>query len=408
MTFKFDEEVYREGMYSMKWEFLWDAGVMTYGDHAHKKHGANRLLPMWVADMDFQAPPAVIEALTERAQYGVFGYAKATDALYRAIIGWTERRYAWPIEKEWITVAPGVVPSIHLLVRALLQPGEKVLIQRPVYHPFTAAAERNGCVVVSNSLVYEDGRYDMDFDDLAEKTADPDLKLAILCSPHNPVGRVWTREELSRFGEICLENNVLVISDEIHGDLIMPRQTFTPFAAISEEFASNTITCIAPSKTFNLAGLKTSVAIIADETLRQTFNDALLDAGLFGTNALGLVALEAAYNHGETWLEAVIHYIQANYEYMESYLAECIPQIKPVPLEGTYLAWWDCRDLGLSLEELKALFRDKARVFIEEGEIFGPEGAGFQRVNIACHRPILVEALERIRTAIIPGYQDHK
>jgi cystathionine beta-lyase len=403
MTFKFDEEVYHEGMYSMKWEFLWDDGIMTYGDHAHKKHGASRLLPMWVADMDFQAPPAVIEALTERAQYGVFGYAKATDALYQAIIGWTERRYSWPIEKEWITIAPGVVPSIHLLVRALVEPGEKVLIQRPVYHPFTAAAERNGCVVVSNSLVYADGGYYMDFDDLAEKTADPDLKMAILCSPHNPVGRVWTREELIRFGEICLENNVLVIADEIHADLIMPGHTFIPFASLGGEFAHNSITCIAPSKTFNLAGLKTSVAIIADETLRQTFNDALLDAGLFGTNALGLVALEAAYNHGEAWLDAVIEYIQANYDYMESYLAECIPQIKPVPLEGTYLAWWDCRDLGLSFEELKSLFRDKARVFIEEGEIFGAEGAGFQRVNIACHRSILVEALERIRTVLASG-----
>jgi cystathionine beta-lyase len=400
MTFNFDEEVYREGMYSMKWEFLWDGNVMTHGDHAQKKHGSNRLLPLWVADMDFQAPPAVIKALTERAQYGVFGYAKATDTLYDSITGWLERRHGWLIEKEWITLAPGVVPSIHLLVRALVQPGEKVLIQRPVYHPFTAAIERNNCMLVSNSLVYENGRYVIDFDDLAEKTADPDLKLAILCSPHNPVGRVWTREELTRFGEICLENDVLVISDEIHSDLIMPGQTFTPFASISQEFANHSITCIAPSKSFNLAGLKTSAAIIADEALRQTFNNALMGVGLFGTNVLGLVAMEAAYSHGDGWLDAVIKYIQANYEYMESYLAECIPQIKPLPMEGTYLAWWDCRDLGLSAKDLKALFREKANIFIEEGEIFGPEGEGFQRINIACHRPILVEALERIRTAV--------
>jgi cystathionine beta-lyase len=400
MTFNFDEEVYREGMYSMKWEFLWDGDVMTHGDHAQKKHGSNRLLPLWVADMDFTAPPAVIKALTERAQYGVFGYAKATDTLYDSITGWLERRHGWLIEKEWITLAPGVVPSIHLLVRALVQPGEKVLIQRPVYHPFTAAIERNNCMLVSNSLVYENGRYVIDFDDLAEKTADPDLKLAILCSPHNPVGRVWTREELTRFGEICLENDVLVISDEIHSDLIMPGQTFTPFASISQEFANHSITCIAPSKSFNLAGLKTSAAIIADEALRQTFNNALMGVGLFGTNVLGLVAMEAAYSHGDGWLDAVIKYIQANYEYMESYLAECIPQIKPLPMEGTYLAWWDCRDLGLSAKDLKALFREKANIFIEEGEIFGPEGEGFQRINIACHRPILVEALERIRTAV--------
>ncbi|MCB8945707.1 MAG: pyridoxal phosphate-dependent aminotransferase [Ardenticatenaceae bacterium] len=400
MTFNFDDEVYREGMYSMKWEFLMDGDALTQGDHAHKKHGDDRLLPMWVADMDFRTVPEVIEALHERAEYGVFGYAKATDVLHGAVAGWTERRHGWPIEEEWITVSPGVVPSIHLLVRALVKPGEKVLIQRPVYHPFTAAIERNHCEVVSNSLVYEDGRYSIDFDDLAEKTADPDLKLAILCSPHNPVGRVWTREELTRFGEICLANNVLVIADEIHGDLIMPGQTFVPFASISDEFLANSITCIAPSKTFNLAGMKTSITIIADEALRETFNDALMSVGLFGTNVMGLVALETAYTHGDAWLNAAIAYIQANYEYMESYLAECIPQIKAVPMEGTYLAWWDCRELGLPLDESKSLFRDKARIFIEEGEIFGPEGEHFQRVNLACHRSILVEALDRVRTAV--------
>lgn len=400
MTFNFDDEVYREGMYSMKWEYLWDGDIMTHGDHAHKKHGDNRLLPMWVADMDFRTVPEVIEALTERSQYGVFGYAKATDDLLGAIAGWLERRHGWPIEKEWISPAPGVVPSVHLLVRALVEPGQKVLIQRPVYNPFTMAVEHNKCVVVSNSLVYENGRYYMDFDDLAEKTADPEVKLAILCSPHNPVGRVWTREELTRFGEICLANDVIVISDEIHGDLIMPGETFIPFASISDEFLANSITCIAPSKTFNLAGMKTSATIIANETLRQTFADALMSVGLFGTNVMGLVATEAAYTHGDAWLDEAIEYIQANYDYMESYLAECIPQIKPVPMEGTYLAWWDCRELGLSLAEMKSLFRDKARIFIEEGEIFGPEGEHFQRVNLACHRSVLVEALERVRTAV--------
>ena len=400
--FNFDDEVYREGMFSMKWEYVWEDEVMIFGDHAHPKQGENRLLPLWVADMDFRTVPEVIEALTERAQHGVFGYAKATDSLYQAVADWTERRHSWPIEKEWMGTAPGVVPSIHLLVRALVQPGEKVLIQRPVYHPFTAAIERNNCEVVSNSLVYADGRYQMDFDDLAQKTADPEVKMAILCSPHNPVGRVWTREELKHFGEICLENDVLVISDEIHGDLIMPGQHFIPFAAVSDEFQAKCITCIAPSKTFNLAGMKTSISIIADEDLRQTFTEALMNVGLWGTNVMGLTALEAAYRHGDAWLNAVIDYIQANYDYMESYLAECVPQIKPVPMEGTYLAWWDCRELGLPSAELKALFREKARLFIQDGEVFGPEGAHFQRVNLACHRSILVEALERVRTAVQP------
>ena len=402
MSFNFDDEVYRAGMHSMKWEFLKEDGVMVYGDHAHPKHGKARILPLWVADMDFRTAPQIIEALTERAEHGVFGYGMATDALYSAVADWTERRYGWPIEKEWITISPGVVPSLHMLVGALVKQGEKVLIQRPVYHPFTAAVERNQCMVVSNSLVYEDGRYHMDFDDLAQKTADPDVKVAILCSPHNPVGRVWTREELTRFGEICLANNVLVISDEIHGDLIMPGHEFVSFASISDKFLTNSVTCIAPSKTFNLAGLKTSITIISDETLRQTFSDALMRVGLFGTNVIGLAALEAAYTHGEAWLYAVIEYIQANYDYMESYLAECIPEIKPVPMEGTYLAWWDCRDLGMSLDEVNALFRDKARIFIHPGETFGPEGEHFHRINLACHRSILVEALERVRTAVHP------
>jgi cystathionine beta-lyase len=400
MTYNFDEVLPQQGTYSVKWEYIWEGDTPVYGDHADPKHGDEQILPMWVADMDFQTAPPIVQALQERAAHGIFGYTKPGTAYMEAVADWTKRRYGWEIEPDWIIPAPGVVATLHLLVKALVKPGEKVLIQRPVYFPFTAAVEHNGAVVVTNSLVYEDGRYHMDFDDLAQKVADPDLKLAILCSPHNPVGRVWTKEELTRFGEICLANDVLVISDEIHCDLIHSGHTFTSFAGISEEFAQNSVICIAASKTFNLAGLKTSSTIIANDDLRQLFSETLMNSGIFGVNGLGLVATEAAYRHGEDWLTAVLAYIEANYKYMADYLAECVPQIKPAPLEGTYLCWLDCSELGLTSEELKTFFRDEVRLLLNSGDVFGEEGTGFMRINLACHRPILVKAMERLRTAV--------
>ena len=400
MRFNYDEEIDRRGTCSTKWEFLHDGDQMKYGDHADPKHGKNRLLPLWVADMDFPAPPAVIEALKTRAEHGIFGYTQPTDSYYEAVINWMARRYGYTVERDWIVLTPGVVPAINMMVQAFLSPGEKVLVQQPVYYPFFSAIENNGGKIVSNPLIYENGGYCMDFDDLAEKTADPAVTLAIFCSPHNPVGRVWTAEELTRFGKICLENNVLVISDEIHCDLIYDGHTFTPFGAIDDAFAQQSIVCTAPSKTFNLAGLKTSNIIISNPDLRNRFTRRLLQNHIKGVNTFGIVATEAAYNHGEEWLADTMDYIQANYRFMAAYMAEHLPQLKIIPPEGTYLVWVDCRALGLDPTARKALLMQEARLFLDEGELFGPEGEGFERFNIACPRSILKEALERIKTVV--------
>ena len=400
MTFNFDAEIDRTGTHSIKWEFLFEGHKLVFGDHAQAKHGRDRLLPLWVADMDFRCPPAVIEALTERVAHGIFGYAMPSDSYYEAVINWMARRYGVVVERDWLVLTPGIVPALNMLVETLIAPGDKVLVQRPVYYPFFAAIENNGGEIVSNTLVLENGRYTIDFDDLAAKAADPAVKMAILCSPHNPVGRVWTREELTRFGEICLANDVLVISDEIHCDLIYDGVAFTSFAAINETFAQKSIICTAPSKTFNMAGLKTSNIIIQDKEIRAKLNKTLLRHGLLGGNALGLVATEAAYNHGEAWLAEVMAYIEANYHFMVAYLAEHLPQLEVIRPEGTYLVWVDCRKLGLDAAARRQLLLGEAKVFLDNGEMFGPEGEGFERFNLACPRSILAEALERIGTAV--------
>lgn len=401
MSFNFDTEVNKFGINSIKWEFMFDADHnATQSDHAHPKHGDERVLPLWVADMDFRVPPPVIEAVVERAKRGVFGYCMPTDSYYEAVINWFDRRYGRSIQKEWIVMTPGVVPALNLMIQTYTQPGDKIIIQRPVYHPFTFAIENNDREVVSNSLVLENGRYQIDFNDLAAKAADPNTKMIILCSPHNPIGRVWTAKELTRLGEICLDNDVLVVSDEIHCDLIYKDVTFTSFANISERFAQNSIVCTAPSKTFNLAGLKLSNIIIPNEELRTQFLKTIERTGILGTNTFGVVATEAAYNFGEAWLTAVMAYIEGNYNFMRDYLAEHLPQLHLLPAEGTYLVWLDCRALELTPEERKKLIFEEAHLYLDEGEMFGPEGEGFERINLACPRSLLAEALERLATVI--------
>lgn len=400
MNHDLDIEINRQGSNSVKWEFVKDGMTIRYTDAADKKYGKERLLPLWVADMDFRCPQAVIDALAKRVKHGIFGYTVPYASYYQTIIDWTERHYNWKIEQDWIVVSPGVVPAISMLIKALTEPGDKVLIQRPVYYPFTNATVGNGREVVSNTLLYENGRYLMDFDDLAKKAADPAVKLTIFSNPHNPVGRVWTREELTRFGEICLENNVTVISDEIHCDLILKGHTFTNFATISDAFAQNSIICTAPSKTFNLAGLKVSNIIIPNPDLRQKFANEINNTGLYGTNCFGAIGVEAAYKHGEPWLADVMAYVEDNYQFLKDYLAEHLPQVTVVPLEGTYLVWCDFNTLGLSIEARKELIMETAKVYLDEGELFGPEGEGFERFNLACPRSILAEALERIVTAV--------
>jgi cystathionine beta-lyase len=396
----FDKEHDREGTCSVKWEFIQRGEDLLSWEHTDLCFGSDRILPMWVADMDFRCPDAVVEAMVARAEHGIFGYTAPTDAFYLSVGNWMERRHGWKIEPDWICLTQGVVPALNMLVRTFTKQGDKVLIQPPVYYPFYGAVENNDSQLIINPLILEDGRYHMDIADLESKCKDPKVKMAILCSPHNPVGRVWTSEELMEFGQICIDNNVLIISDEIHGDLIYPEQVFTPFAKISDDFAQNSVICTSPSKTFNLAGLQTSCIIIPNQDLREKFQKTLQSNGLFGINIFGMVALQAAYDKGEQWLHQAIEYIEGNLEYLEKYVAEYIPQIDVIRPEGTYLVWLDCRKLQLERMDLKHLMFEQARVYLDDGFIFGPEGDGFERINIACPRNVLIEALDRIRQAI--------
>jgi cysteine-S-conjugate beta-lyase len=396
----FDEKVDRRGTGSLKWEFMQRGEDALHWDHTDRFFGDDGILPMWVADMDFRCPEPVIQALKARAQKGIFGYTAPCDEFYRSVTGWMKRRHGWDVSPRWICITPGVVPALNMLVHTYISPGDKVLIQTPVYYPFYEAIKNNGGEIVTNALVRENGRYKMDFEDLEKKVKDPAVKLTILCSPHNPVGRVWTRAELERFGELCIANGVLVVSDEIHGDLIYKRHVFTPFANISPYFAQHSITCTAPSKAFNMAGLQTSCIIIPNDSLRTRFEATIHGNGLDLPNSFGVVALQAAYDYGEEWLDEALIYLEANLAYLGAYMAENIPQISVIRPEGTYLVWLDCRELGLDKLALKRLMMEEARVYLDEGFIFGPEGEGYERINIACARSVLAEALERIRKAI--------
>ena len=401
MTQKLDELIDRMGTQSVKWEYIVRNGVFSQSDHADTRHGDERILPMWVADMDFRCPPAVIEALGKRVEHGIFGYTKPADSYFEAVMAWMEQYYGWKVEQEWITLASGVVPAINTMIQGMLQPGDKVIIQPPVYYPFAMAIRNNGMEVVENALLYENGRYLIDFDDLAAKAADPAVKMALLCSPHNPVSRVWNREELTRFGEICIENDLIIVADEIHGDLIYDDVEFVSLPTISETFADNCIVCNAPSKTFNLAGLQTSNIIIKNEAWRKLYRQQVGRNGTHHINIFGPIAAEAAYRHGRDWLDEVMAYVQENYRFMEAYLAEHLPQVDLIQAEGTYLVWADFSKLGLSPEARKVLIMDNAKVYLDEGEMFGVEGTGFERFNLACPRSILAEALERIKTAVL-------
>ncbi len=395
-----DEEIDRRGTNSLKWEYVQSAEDPQRWLHTDRSFGEGRVLPMWVADMDFVCPEPVVQAVVSRAEKGIYGYSMPGDEFYKSVVNWMSRRHGWTVDPATITVSPGVVTALNVLVRAVTSKGDKVLIQPPVYYPFYTAIEGNGAQVLTSPLIYRNGAYEMDFADLETKLRDPAVKMAILCSPHNPVGRVWTREELTRFGELCLARNVLVVSDEIHGDLIMRGSTFTPFATISPEFASRSVICTAPSKTFNLAGLKTSCIMIPDAGQRAKFQAGLRSIGFVSPNTFGIVALQAAYDHGEPWLEQVLDYLTGNLQFLDEYLKRHIPQIELVKLEGTYLAWMDCHKLGLDPAGLKTLMQETARVYMDEGTLFGPEGEGFERLNIACPRSVLVEALGRIRMAV--------
>ena len=382
----FDRVVDRTGSESMKWVY------------PRQVLGVEDAIPMWVADMDFEAPPAVIEALKRRVEHGVFGYPLTPPSFYEAAVGWMRRRHGWTVEKDWMVMTPGIVPSLNYIVRAFTRPGDPVIVQPPVYHPFYYAIENNGRRIVRNPLRFIGRRYTMDLDDLRTRIDGPG-RMLILCSPHNPTGRVWTREELEALGRIAVERDLLVVSDEIHHDLVYGGRHHV-FAALSPELAQQTITCIAPSKTFNVAGLTTAAVVAANPDLRRRFEDEAERSGFDLGNALGLVAFEAAYVHGEPWLGELLPYLEGNVDFMERFLAERLPAVKLVRPEGTYLALLDCRGLGIAPDALNDFFLKNARVYFSDGRIFGEEAAGFVRVNFGCSRSILREALERIATAV--------
>jgi cystathionine beta-lyase len=400
MKYNFDQEVSRKGTNSIKWDYVQSESNITRLERTGRFFGRGRSIPMWIADMDFLAPKPVVDALVGRAKHGIFGYSEKPGTYYDAVVQWMGRRHKWKIDREWIVTTPGVVPALAMLVRTFVAPDEKVIIQPPVYYPFYLVAEFNEREIVKNPLIYEKGRYRIDFDDLESQARDPKARMLILCSPHNPVGRVWTKKELTRLGEICLQNNVLVVSDEIHGDLVYSGSRMTPFARINKAFAQHSITCTAPIKTFILAGLSTSNLIIPDADLRKKFRNTLLENALLDVGIFGSIATEVAYQQGAEWLDQLLDYLEGNLDLMEDFIGKYIPRIKMIRPEGTYLVWLDCRGLGLDKDQLKHLMVKKARLYLDEGYIFGAEGEGFERMNIACPRRVLREALVRIRKAV--------
>lgn len=368
-------------------------------DGVEEKFGAPDLHAMWVADMDFKAPPEVVEILRQRVDHGIFGYTGRFDPYYRSIIDWVKRRHGWDIRKEWLSYSPGVVPALSMALLAFTQPGDKVIIQPPVYYPFYDVIDGRGRTILENPLIFENGRFKMDLDDLESKI-DPSVKVIFLCSPHNPVGRVWNQDELEKLGRICVEHDILIISDEIHSDIVFNGSRHVPLASISEELASRTITCIAPSKTFNIAGLSTSAVIIPDRNIRENYERVLNFLHIDSGNVFGTLALEASYNYGEPWLEELLAYLEENLDFMDDFLKTRIPQIRLIRPEGTYIPLIDCRALSMTGPELQEFLVRKAKIALDGGDWFGTGGEGFARINIATPRKLLEEGLLRLEKSI--------
>jgi cystathionine beta-lyase len=389
MGYNFDEIIDRKGTNSIKYDFALERGKPV------------DTLPLWVADMDFRTAPAVTEALTKAVQHGIYGYSEIKQDYYEAIHQWFLERFNWDTKREWLVKTPGVVFAIATAIRALTKEGDAVLIQQPVYYPFYEVIKVNNRKLVNNPLVYKDGIYQIDFIDFELKIKENEVKLFILCSPHNPVGRVWSREELIRLGEICTKYDVIILSDEIHADFTYPGYQHTIFATINEELAGRTILCTAPSKTFNLAGLQVSNIFIKDREIRRKFREEIVRSGYSQLNTMGLIACQAAYSKGGEWLDDLKTYLVDNLIFIKNFLSNHIPQVKLVEPQGTYLIWLDFTELGLSEKELEQLIVDKAGLWLDHGTMFGNEGLGFQRVNIACPRPILERALKQLEQAMI-------
>lgn len=385
MKYNFDEVISREGTNCEKF----DARAQIFG--------RADVIPMWVADMDFAAPSAVVDAIRKRAEHPVLGYSYRSDNYWQSIIDWVYRHSGWKIQREWLDFTPGVVSGIVYALRAFTEPGDRIVIQPPVYHPFARQIHLNDRIVVNNPLRETNGHYEIDFEDLDRKLTG--AKVLLMSSPHNPTGRVFTREELTRIGQLCVKHDVLILSDEIHGDIVYAPQKFIHIASINETIAARTLTFIAPSKTFNIAGLSTSVSIVPNPILNQRLQEEYAKTHADQGNIFGAVALEAAYTHCDEWLEQLLQYLKGNVDYVCNFLQERIPSIHCVPPQGTYLMWLDFREWGMTHEEIYQFLIDKAGWGVNEGSMFGEEGRGWMRVNIATQRSVLKQAMKQLYQA---------
>ena len=388
MPVDFDTVPNRRGTNCFKYDFAREMGM------------PEDVLPLWVADMDFPTAPAVLERLHALAEHGIFGYTGVKDAYFSAVHNWYAQRFGWETQRSWLVTTPGVVFAIAIAIRAFTQKGDAILIQQPVYYPFANKVTENDRQLVVNPLVLKNGRYEMDFADMERKIVDYHVKMLLLCSPHNPVGRVWTKEELLRVGEICQKHGVLVVSDEIHADFTYAGHTHRVFASLKSEFADFTIICTAPSKTFNLAGLQNSNIFIPNRQLRHAYKKELSACGCGGTNCMGMAACQAAYEAGADWLEQLKQYLAGNLAYIRQFLREKLPDIALIEPDGTYLVWLDLRKLGLTEQQQRQLIVQDAKLWLDTGTLFGQGGEGFERINIACPRTTIEQAMQRLEHAV--------
>lgn len=379
MKYDFDTITPRRGTLSYKWD-----------------SAAEGVLPMWVADMDFKTAPAIIEALHKRVDNGIFGYTLVPDEYYDAVTSWFSRKHGWVIDRNMMIYTSGVVPAISAIIKALSSPGDKVVVQTPVYNCFFSSIRNNGCEIVNNSLIKRGDSYDIDFDDLDRKLSDNKVPLMLLCNPHNPAGRVWSREELKRIAEICRRHDVTVISDEIHCEFVFDDYKYTPFANVAKEVGCKCVVCVSPSKAFNIAGLQIANIVAPDETTRQKIDKAININEVCDVNPFGVIATIAAYNEGEEWLAQLLDYIRGNYEYMKDFCSKHLPNFPIAKLEATYLVWMDCTVLGLKSDELEEKLVEDVNLWLNAGTMYGTEdGEGYMRWNIACPRSVLDDGLHR-------------
>jgi cystathionine beta-lyase len=383
----FDKVINREGTNALKLEFR------------ERLFGTNDVLPLWVADMDFAVSDEIVKAIRKRMEHPIFGYTTRDEDFFDSIVEWVKKKHNWEISRQWVEASPGVVPTLILSVLAFTEPGDKIVIQPPVYPPFFDVVKDHKRVIKENPLLNTPEGYRMDFDHLDQVTSDPDVKMFIFCNPHNPVGRAWSREELKTAGEICLKNNVLIVSDEIHADLVLPGFSHIPMASISEEVANNTITCMSPSKTFNIAGLNTAYFITSNPRLLRMMRRKLQAYHLFIGNMFGAEALKVAYKYGEPWLEELLKYLQENINYVLAFVKNNMSEVKVHRPEATFLMWLDFAEWGFSPAQLKKFIIEKARLGLNDGPTFGAQGQGFQRLNIASPRPVIEEAMHRLLKA---------